>query len=821
MRLDHGVARQPNGLDARFRRALESILDLVVVERVVRDAHGEIVDFEIVWMNNAPVDVADRPREVLIGRRISELYPALAGGQLIADYRRVVETGEPLVIPVMAYEDVIDGRQVSGFYTVQATKFEDGVLVASRDITPLESSRRELEVALRELEGAQRLARLGTWRIDLVAGQAELSRELQRILGLAPDASPVITLVELAALIHPADLAAANGAHRRAIATRTGIVIDHRVIRGDGAIAHMRTYAEPLIVDDEVAALWGTMQDISDAIASRDALDAEHSRRVSAEALAELGSTLNGARTLQDVADAVLHATTRFGPPAAVVLAVTEAEEPTLRHHFGGGAVPGDIQARYRRTPLAVDTHMTRVVNDGRPLFLDSHQAQSGEFPALARELAAMSLDSVAVLPLRRASGTVFGAVAFAWSDAHDYDAETRVLLAEMATVVGRTAERLELLDLERSVARTLQLGLLALDVRSTHAIVRARYRAADATLEIGGDWYDAVELGDGRIAVAVGDVVGRGLAAATTMGQLRAALGVTALQAADAADAIGILDSYAKHVPGAYCATVAFAIVDPIDHLVTYASAGHVPPLLVTPDGTATYLSGGRSWPLSVDAAVRRAPAASALLPPGSLLLLFTDGLVERRREAMDVGLERLRALVAENWNLPLRRLKQAIFSALVDDADEAAGDDIALVAVRTTGAGDALFVDVFHARPEEATAARHRQRAWLEDRDVESDQRDALLLAIGEAVANAIDHGSRRDDTQIVRVEIARRGNEIIASVGDSGQWLPGVGGYFSGRGRGHLLMEALCDDVDVDTDQHGTIVTLRMALREREPA
>src|SRR4051794_20542656 len=105
-----GVDEAASRLDERFRRALDSILDLVVVERAIRDDAGAIVDFEIEWMNNAPVDVAGRPREELIGRRISELYPVLAGGELIAGYRRVVETGEPLVIPVMPYGDVIDGR---------------------------------------------------------------------------------------------------------------------------------------------------------------------------------------------------------------------------------------------------------------------------------------------------------------------------------------------------------------------------------------------------------------------------------------------------------------------------------------------------------------------------------------------------------------------------------------------------------------------------------------------------------------------------------------------------------------------------------------
>src|SRR5215210_7829849 len=88
-------------LDERFRRALDSILDLVVIERAVRNAAGDIIDFEIEWMNNAPVDVAGRSREELIGRRISELYPVLAGGELIAGYRQVVQTGDPLVVPVL------------------------------------------------------------------------------------------------------------------------------------------------------------------------------------------------------------------------------------------------------------------------------------------------------------------------------------------------------------------------------------------------------------------------------------------------------------------------------------------------------------------------------------------------------------------------------------------------------------------------------------------------------------------------------------------------------------------------------------------------
>jgi anti-sigma regulatory factor (Ser/Thr protein kinase) len=257
--------------------------------------------------------------------------------------------------------------------------------------------------------------------------------------------------------------------------------------------------------------------------------------------------------------------------------------------------------------------------------------------------------------------------------------------------------------------------------------------------------------------------------------------------------------------------------VVDPNRAIVSYASAGHPPPLLVTPDGEVSFLEGARSWPLGVDVARSRGQAASAALPPGSLLLLYTDGLVERRGESISTGLERLRTVVAQHWNLPLRRLKQAIFGRLVDDMAPVANDDIALVALRTVGSGQLFFADAFHASHTELAPARHRLRDWLDNAGVPVEPRDRLTLAVGEAVANAIDHGSRGDESQIVKVEVALRGSTIMASVSDSGSWQPGIEGFFTGRGRGHLLMQAFTDDVDIDTDQQGTIVTLRLTMQE----
>jgi anti-sigma regulatory factor (Ser/Thr protein kinase) len=129
----------------------------------------------------------------------------------------------------------------------------------------------------------------------------------------------------------------------------------------------------------------------------------------------------------------------------------------------------------------------------------------------------------------------------------------------------------------------------------------------------------------------------------------------------------------------------------------------------------------------------------------------------------------------------------------------------------VRSTGAGPELFCDSFRAHRDEQGPARQRLRAWLEETSLPSADRDAVVLAVGEAVANAIDHGSEDDQTQIVTVELARRQDELIASVGDRGPWQPGLETILRGRGRGHLIMEALADEVDINLDQGGTVVTL----------
>lgn len=254
---------------------------------------------------------------------------------------------------------------------------------------------------------------------------------------------------------------------------------------------------------------------------------------------------------------------------------------------------------------------------------------------------------------------------------------------------IGELAERVELLlgaarvlEENRRIAVRLQRALLPqrLVVHSGAAIA-ARYAPAGGTLEVGGDWYDAFTLPDGRIAVAVGDVVGHGLDAAATMGSMRTALVALAPHAAGPGELLSRLHAFSRGPSGTDFATVAYAIFDPADGELAYAAAGHPAPLVVEVDGRTRWLDGGRSIPLcSIGLSDR--PQASTRLAPGSLLILFSDGLVERRGEPISSGLSRLEQVARAHSDGTVNEICDRIMAEL--PADGASEDDAVVLCLR-----------------------------------------------------------------------------------------------------------------------------------------
>lgn len=203
----------------------------------------------------------------------------------------------------------------------------------------------------------------------------------------------------------------------------------------------------------------------------------------------------------------------------------------------------------------------------------------------------------------------------------------------------------------EREVALVLQRSMLPAPEPIDHHRVAVRYRPATGALNVCGDWYDLVKLPAGdRIAVAVGDVVGHGLEAAGVMGQLRSALSATSRVAAGPAQALDILGRYAQSIEGAESTTAVTAFIDWDRHVVTYSSAGHPPPVLVHGGGAAELLDRATDPPLDAEPEPRPRPEAAASFRAGDTLVLYTDGLIERRHQDIDVGLEHLVRSLARN---------------------------------------------------------------------------------------------------------------------------------------------------------------------------
>ncbi|MER5753951.1 SpoIIE family protein phosphatase [Streptomyces sp. NPDC002088] len=263
----------------------------------------------------------------------------------------------------------------------------------------------------------------------------------------------------------------------------------------------------------------------------------------------------------------------------------------------------------------------------------------------------------------------------------------TRVLEAELYTRARELQELNERLRQaharEREVALALQEAMLSARRQVGHHRTAVRYRPAVGALNVCGDWYDVVDLvGGNRIGVSVGDVVGHGLAAAGVMGQLRSALTAVSRVAAGPAEALNVLGRYAHVVDGAESATVVATFIDFDHRTITYSSAGHPPPVLVHADGRVEFLDQATDPPLDARLAPVPRPQAVTTYTDGATLALYTDGLVERRREDIDTGLARLADSLRRHCTQDPEFLADAVLLELLPPGG--ATDDTALVIVR-----------------------------------------------------------------------------------------------------------------------------------------
>jgi PAS domain S-box-containing protein len=368
-------------------------------------------------------------------------------------------------------------------------------------------------------------------------------------------------------------------------------------------------------------------------------------------------------------------------------------------------------------------------------------------------------------------------------------------------------ARLFEVYQREHKIAETLQRSLLPERLPQIDGIeLAARYVPGARGAAIGGDWYDVLERPDGRVALVVGDVVGHGLRAAATMGQLRNAFRAYGLVESSPSEVVARINRLVMSGVEDVMATVLYLVLDRETGELSFSAAGHPPPLVLSPDGPK-FLEGGRSVPIGAsDPAVFR--EASAVLPPGSSLLLYTDGLVERRDEALDQRLDKL-ASVAAGAGEGLDTLCERVIEVVLGEGDPR--DDVALLAVRPLPAATDRLSLTLPAEPGSLSGLRRRLTRFLHATGASEAEQYEVMLTICEAAGNAIEHAYGPGDATY-EVEVALANGELVATVRDRGSWRERRDEH---RGRGLSIIEKLMDDVNVAADEEGTVVTMRRRL------
>jgi anti-anti-sigma factor len=291
-------------------------------------------------------------------------------------------------------------------------------------------------------------------------------------------------------------------------------------------------------------------------------------------------------------------------------------------------------------------------------------------------------------------------------------------------------------------------------------------------------------------------------LAAAAAMGQLRTALRAYAIETDSPAAVLQRLSRLVLEFEAAQMATLIYAVLDPDTRTLSFASAGHPPPLLIDPDGPASYLMEGRSPPLGVTKAAQA--EATVAIQPGSTLVLYTDGLIEGRRGSIAESMEALRMAV-EGHHGDLESLCDD--RVLQPPRPESSGDDVALLTVRVLPAPIGDLRLLLPAEPQVVATLRRTVRQWATRSGASEDEAGDLVLAVGEAVTNVIEHAYTSTGGQ-VEIEASIRQGLARIVVRDHGKWRPSRP---DDGGRGLLLMKGLVEKVDVVSGSGGTEIWL----------
>jgi anti-anti-sigma factor len=730
--------------------ALDELPVATVLLRPVRDATGAICDLVCDYANRGAGAIACIPASELVGYRLREALPAFPAA-LFDDLVAVFEGGPPLHTQVALSDRFAGGAPFSTRFEISASRLGDGLLVIYEDALARARAR-----ATERRYGAV-LEATSDW-VSIADGDNNLvyiNPAGRRMVGIGADED--ITGRRIGEF-SPA------WARERVLNEALEVARREGSWRGDLARLHRDGYEIP----------------ISQVIVAR----------LGPDGGVEFYATIARDMTRERAAEAALR-----------------ASEERFRIAFEQAPIGVsllDLDGNF----VQVNDAYCAIVRRSREELMQAGQAEVTHPDDIAYTRYAMALLSTGEVPVLR-------------FEKRFVDAAGEPIWAELSGSLFRDAQGRPqyviamLQDIsERRVAHTLQRSMLTTHLPHVDGVeLAARYLPGTRQTEVSGDWYDVIPLPDGRVGVVIGDVVGRGIEAAATMSQLRTALRAYAVEGLEPAVVVAKLHRLVDHLHVGMSTTLVYLDLDPLTREVRYVSAGHLPVLHVPAGGESRYLSGARWMPLGAAPAGSEIPQESFVLAPGDTVLLYTDGLVERRDDSIESRLEQLRVALAaapQDLEAALEHL-----TATLGGANALRQDDVALLALRVSTTVEEPFDVAIEPAADQLAALRGALRAWLARAGATASEGGDVLIAVGEACANAIEHAGAAPGAAIdVRGRLV--GHEVVLHVRDRGAWRAAA--PQPGRGHGLRLMRILMDDIDIATPDDGTRVELRRRLSAR---
>ncbi|HEX4831497.1 MAG TPA: SpoIIE family protein phosphatase [Trebonia sp.] len=663
-------------------------------------------DLRFAWVNPAlarlyGLDEADFP-----GRGLAEVWPAVDAARAQEAIARVLAHDSATVETLAAGGQA--GPVVRVFHWFPVHDAGGAVIGAGLIISGVASTSPDEEALRRSEERYRALVQGGAqvvWVASPDGDMIEDSADWRMITGQSPEEFRAAGWLES---LHPEDRDRVERDWRGCL--RTGRIFEDRFrmrTRG-GGYRHYDVHAVPVERDGKIAEWVGACTDVTSQREAEE-MRGRLTEQLSAAALRtarlqQATSMLAEALTVEQVVEVITEVgRTAIGALRSAV-ALLDPETLQLRVVNSDGLPSAGSDAAGRRLTMDTPSVMTRAIATRRPVLITDPDDLGRQFEGEASVADTGDERSWVGLPLL-AAGQPLGALRFSFSSARRISEEERVFLEALAGQCSLAVERAEMYEREHQTAMTLQRSLLPDKLPTVPGLaLDARYLPVTRNMDIGGDWYDVFRLPEGRMAVTVGDVMGKGLTAAAGMGRVRNALRALALTDSRPSAVLTGLDRlFTATEQEEQVTTVTYLVIDPATGEGLAGNAGHLPTLLIGPDGKASLDQTGAGTPLGWPSPRRQHAFAMA---PGSTAVFYSDGLVENRVRGLDAGLDEL-VRVASSAPAEMLGKPGQLLQYLVDHmlAGHEQDDDVTVLVMHVTAAAGA-GVDVA-ARPGDAHGA------------------------------------------------------------------------------------------------------------------